>query len=82
VFHVLKDIFKFRKLPYKGLAKNAARLLFSYANVNLYMLAIAGRRADGAYRPEERKRGDKTPETAVLSHPWRLRVNFFYENRF
>lgn len=44
VFHVLKDIFKFRKLPYKGLAKNAQRLLASYANANLYMLAIAGRR--------------------------------------
>ncbi|MDR0516606.1 MAG: IS5 family transposase [Fibromonadaceae bacterium] len=44
VFHVLKDIFKFRKLPYKGLAKNAERLLAAFANVNLYMLAIAGRR--------------------------------------
>jgi len=44
VFHVLKDIFKFRKLPYKGLAKNAERLLAAFASVNLYMLAIAGRR--------------------------------------
>jgi len=44
VFHVLKDIFKFRKLPYKGIAKNAERLMAAYANANLYMLAIAGRR--------------------------------------
>jgi len=44
VFHVLKDIFRFRKLPYKGLAKNTERLLAAYANINLYMLAIAGRR--------------------------------------
>jgi transposase, IS5 family len=44
VFHVLKDIFRFRKLPYKGIAKNAERLMAAYANVNLYMLAIAGRR--------------------------------------
>jgi IS5 family transposase len=43
VFHVLKDIFKFRKLPYKGLAKNIDRLMAAYANVNLYMLAIAKR---------------------------------------
>ena len=44
VFHVIKDIFKFKKLPYKGIAKNAERLLASFANANLYMLAIAGRR--------------------------------------
>ena len=44
VFHVVKDIFKLRKLAYKGLAKNATRLLVSFANANLYMLAIAGRR--------------------------------------
>ncbi|GBU24059.1 transposase [Fibrobacteria bacterium R8-3-H12] len=44
VFHVVKDIFKFRKLPYKGIAKNRTRLLFSYASANLYMLASAGRR--------------------------------------
>ena len=43
-FHVLKNIFKFKKLPYKGLSKNAARLKVSFANANLYMLAIAGRR--------------------------------------
>jgi len=41
---LLKDIFRFRKLPYKGIAKNAERLMAAYANVNLYMLAIAGRR--------------------------------------
>jgi len=44
VFHVIKDIFKFKKLPYKGIAKNAERLLASFANANLYMLAIADRR--------------------------------------
>ncbi|MCL2101623.1 MAG: IS5 family transposase [Fibromonadales bacterium] len=44
VFHVVKNIFKFRKLPYKGILKNRARLLVSYASANLYMLAIAGRR--------------------------------------
>jgi IS5 family transposase len=43
VFHVVKNIFKFKKLPYKGLLKNAARLKISFANANLYMLAIAGR---------------------------------------
>lgn len=44
VFLVLKKIFKFAKLPYKGLLKNRARLMVSYANANLYMLATAGRR--------------------------------------
>jgi len=44
VFHVVKNIFKLRKLPYKGLAKNTQRILASYASANLYMLAIAGRR--------------------------------------
>ena len=44
VFHVLKNIFRFRKLQYKGLAKNMERLMAAFANVNLYMLAIAGRR--------------------------------------
>jgi IS5 family transposase len=44
VFHVLKDIFRLRKLPCKGIAKNMERLLAAFANANLYMLAIAGRR--------------------------------------
>lgn len=44
VFLVLKNIFKFKKLPYKGILKNKARLMVSYANANLYMLATAGRR--------------------------------------
>ena len=43
-FLVVKNIFKFKKLPYKGLLKNRARLLASFASANLYMLATAGRR--------------------------------------
>jgi len=44
VFHVVKDIFRFKKLPYRGIAKNMERLQVAFANANLYMLAIAGRR--------------------------------------
>ena len=42
-FHVLKNLFKFRKLPFRGMDKNRSRLLVLFASINIYMLAIAGR---------------------------------------
>lgn len=40
VFHVAKDIFHWRKVRYKGIAKNAAFANLIFASVNLYMLAL------------------------------------------
>ena len=43
VFHVVKNIFGFRKTPYKGLEKLHARLCALFLSANLYMCARAGR---------------------------------------
>ena len=37
-FHVLKNIFKYKKTRYKGLAKNEAQLNVLFALSNLYMV--------------------------------------------
>ena len=37
VFHVVKRIFGFVKVRYRGLAKNAHRLLVNFALSNLYL---------------------------------------------
>lgn len=42
VFHVVKDIFKWRKTRYKGLAKNSSFAHLLFASANLYMCAISG----------------------------------------
>ena len=47
VFHIIKDIFGFRKTPYRGLAKNTTRLTMCVLSANLYMLMMANRRIDG-----------------------------------
>lgn len=39
VFHVIKDIFKWRRARYKGIQKNAAYANLALASANLYMLA-------------------------------------------
>lgn len=39
VFHVIKDIFKWRKTRYKGIHKNHCHSCLLYASANLYMLA-------------------------------------------
>lgn len=48
VFHIMKDIFKFKKTPYRGLAKNTTRITVTMLSVNLYMLMMANRRLDGS----------------------------------
>ena len=42
-FHIIKNIFGFRKTPYKGLDKLHARLCALFLSANLYMCARAGR---------------------------------------
>lgn len=41
-YRIVKNIFGFRKTPYRGLAKTLNRLHVLFASVNLYMLARAG----------------------------------------
>jgi len=41
-YRVVKNIFGFRKTPYRGIAKNLNRLHILFASANLYMLARAG----------------------------------------
>ena len=41
-FRMIKNIFGFRKTPYRGIAKNLHRLHILFASANLYMLARAG----------------------------------------
>ena len=41
-FHIVKNIFKFRKTPYGGLAKNTARLYTLFALSNLYLCKLKG----------------------------------------
>lgn len=43
IFHIVKNIFGYRKTAYRGLHKNGNRLLGLLASANLYMLANAGR---------------------------------------
>lgn len=38
VFHIMKDIFKYKKARYKGLEKNFAQQNLLLAFANLYML--------------------------------------------
>jgi len=40
VFHVIKDVFHFRKTPYKGLRKLEARGNMLFASANLYMVQM------------------------------------------
>lgn len=42
-FHIIKNIFKFRKLQYKGLAKNDNKISVLVALTNLYMVSSANR---------------------------------------
>lgn len=42
-FHIVKDIFGFRKTPYRGLDKLHERLCALFLSANLYMCAKAGR---------------------------------------
>lgn len=42
VFHIVKDIFKWRKAPYKGLVKNEGHANLLFASANLYICAISG----------------------------------------
>jgi IS5 family transposase len=42
VFHIVKDIFKWRKARYKGLAKNEGCANLLFASANLYMCAVSG----------------------------------------
>ena len=41
-YRIVKNIFGFRKTPYRGIAKNLNRLHILFASANLYMLARAG----------------------------------------
>ncbi len=45
VFHVIKDIFKWRKVHYKGIHKNACYANLVLAGANLYMLAEAKKKS-------------------------------------
>jgi IS5 family transposase len=40
-FHIVKNIFGFRKVPYKGIKKNLDRLHMLFASANMYMLGCA-----------------------------------------
>lgn len=42
VFHIVKDIFHWRKVRYKGIQKNTAYANILFASANLYMCAKAG----------------------------------------
>lgn len=39
VFHIVKDIFHWRKTRYKGIQKNTSYAYLAFASANLYMLA-------------------------------------------
>jgi IS5 family transposase len=43
-FHIMKDIFGFKKAVYKGIAKNLNRCQMIAVGANCYMLGVAGRR--------------------------------------
>ena len=45
VFHIIKDVFRFRKTPYKGLRKLEARGNMLFASANLYMVQMGIRNA-------------------------------------
>ena len=42
-FHIMKCIFKFKKLCYKGIKKNLTRLYVTFAMVNMYKLSLEQR---------------------------------------
>lgn len=42
VFHIVKDIFRWRKARYKGIKKNTDYAYLAFASANLYMLASFG----------------------------------------
>lgn len=42
VFHIVKDIFHWRKVRYKGIRKNTAHACMLFGSANLYMCAKAG----------------------------------------
>jgi IS5 family transposase len=54
LFHVVKDIFHFRKVRYRGIKKNLDRLHMLFASANIYMLGCA-------MRIEQRLRRRKPP---------------------
>lgn len=43
VFHIVKDIFKWRRAKYKGISKNESHAHLLFASANLYMLASVKR---------------------------------------
>lgn len=48
-FHIIKNIFKFKKCPYKGLAKNDNKISVLIALTNIYMVSSAGRSFGSCY---------------------------------
>ena len=46
IFHIIKNFFRYRKVVYKGLAKNMNRLYMLCASTNLLMCIRAGRTED------------------------------------
>ena len=48
-YHVLKNLFRYKKVSYRGLAKNAARLFTQFALVNLVLAkrALLNKRTQG-----------------------------------
>lgn len=42
IFHIVKDIFHWRKARYKGIAKNAAFAYLAFASANIYLMASRG----------------------------------------
>ena len=49
-FHVVKNLWGFTKVRYRGLAKNTARLYTTFALANLYLLRRRLMPAQEAYR--------------------------------
>jgi transposase, IS5 family len=50
-FHVIKNLFGYRKDRYKGLAKNQAQLFSLFALANLVLAGRCQGRVDGASAP-------------------------------
>ncbi|MDM7482454.1 MAG: transposase, partial [Halomonas sp.] len=50
-FHVIKNLFGYRKVRYKGLAKNQAQLFSLFGLANLVLATRCEGRVDGASAP-------------------------------
>ncbi|SBP88273.1 hypothetical protein THIARS_60986 [Thiomonas delicata] len=68
-FHVIKNLFRHRKLRYRGLAKNTAQLfsLLGLANLVIAKRSLLALQARGASLSVPQKRGSR-PASAISRH--------------